>query len=141
MRENLATLQRFSDLAALLFFQRLFALAPVFLKRLSADSDLLCRQFNFAVKSALDGVTGGERHWARSLRVVAGQLAACRVRSAEQRWFELALIWVIERLENRPLTPEAQVAWTKTFQLLSPGEASLCGQGQAREGTLPPASG
>lgn len=103
VRENLATLQRFSDLAALLFFQRLFALAPVFLKRLSADSDVLCRQFNFTVRSALDGVTGGERHWARSLRVVASQLAACNVRSAEQRWFELALVWVIERLDNRRL--------------------------------------
>jgi len=117
-----------ADVAGLLFYERIFTMAPEARALFGDDIALQASRTMAAVKTAVDGL-GDIEHVAPFLV----RLGARHVRYGVQpEHFDLvgaALLWTLEQGLGEAFTPEVHEAWVATFGVIA--RAMLIGMEQA----------
>jgi len=117
-----------ADVAGMLFYERIFTLAPEARALFGDDIALQASRTMAAVKTAVDGL-GDIEHVAPFLV----RLGARHVRYGVQpEHFDLvgaALLWTLEQGLGEAFTPEVHEAWVATFGVIA--RAMLIGMEQA----------
>jgi len=123
-----------ADVAGMLFYERIFTLAPEARALFGDDIALQASRTMAAVKTAVDGL-GDIEHVAPFLV----RLGARHVRYGVQpEHFDLvgaALLWTLEQGLGEAFTPEVHEAWVATFGVIA--RAMLIGMEQASPNLQP----
>ncbi|HEY4608468.1 MAG TPA: globin family protein [Ilumatobacteraceae bacterium] len=117
-----------ADAAGLMFYERIFTLAPEARALFGEDIAVQARRTFAAVKTAVDGLDNIDQIAPFLIRLGARH-ARYGVVPAHFDLVGGALLWTLEQGLGEQFTPEVRDAWTVTFGVIA--EAMLAGMAQA----------
>lgn len=132
LRKSFATIERHADVAALLFYQRLFEIEPslrhLFCTPIDVQGDRLME--SLALFLSLLERPGDLR---RELEALGARHVQYGTQAHHYAMVHDALFDMIERIHGPQLTPELRVAWEELFSII----ASTMQEGAAKAAATP----
>lgn len=121
VRESFARLEAHSEIAALMFYQRLFTLQPSLHRQLERDIDQLGAELMHTLRHAVTSLDRLEE-----LHLPAppsGRTSDVPLESWRNDSFRAALFWMLEHNLGPSFTPEVQEAWIALSAFLATFQA------------------
>ena len=118
VRDSFDRIVPIAGVAADLFYERLFYLAPSLRRMFPADMRDQKRKLMVMIASAVQGLHDLDK-LVPQLRALGARHAGYGVEPAHYQTVGAALIWTLERALGNAFSPEARQAWTRVYALLA----------------------